>query len=316
MKSKADLRLVAFIDVLGFGNRVKRAKSPVELDSIDRDLSIVQREFQASKVDPDVREVHKYLGKSVRAFSDCVVVSVPLNSELTEISGSFDTLMSEVSNLAFAQARCAARGIFLRGGVEIGYWQERSGRLVSSALARAYDLERRERMPILGLADLPNKFFGRHRERNFYSPDSDPFTRTFLRYRDLKSGETFVFLDYLRIVINEIGSEFTREELQGIRKADPLEREAMAEASRDSNVRRYMGLHQTAIMKAYAQTQDHHVRLKYRWLAKYHNETVGRFRGADFSTLLIPARSIRPLSSRFTITRLQQRKSRPPHSIN
>ena len=50
---------------------------------------------------------------------------VPSTSELAIYEGEYDVLMSEVVPLAYAQGRCAANGIFLRGGVDHGFWYKR-----------------------------------------------------------------------------------------------------------------------------------------------------------------------------------------------
>lgn len=52
------------------------------------------------------------LKNGLLAFSDCIVISVPLRSDLAEHEGTFDVLMSELTSFAWAQGACVLRGIF------------------------------------------------------------------------------------------------------------------------------------------------------------------------------------------------------------
>lgn len=133
--------LVGFIDILGFSHKVRSAKTAQDLQAIADAVRLVQREFEAtpSGSTPDVRAIHRLHAKRVLAFSDCVVISIGMRSAMTRHEGTYDPLMMQVCGLAYSQGACVLRGIFLRGGLELGWWWSRQSVLVSSALAAAYD---------------------------------------------------------------------------------------------------------------------------------------------------------------------------------
>lgn len=143
MITRKNLKSGAFacIDLLGYSDRVKRINSDEDLRKLDDEVVLVQRAFEHKSSDDFVRKSKKIVGKRVLAFSDCIVVSVPLHSDLTKLQGAFDVLMSELTSFAIAQGDCVQHGIFLRGGVDLGYWFHRKDTLISPAMVNAYGLE-------------------------------------------------------------------------------------------------------------------------------------------------------------------------------
>src|ERR1051325_2414695 len=95
--------LVAFIDVLGFTERVLRVRTEAELKSLEKDMEAVQDHFAVDTDDEITQESHEVSNKEVLAFSDCIVLSTSLDSELAQLQGTFDVLMSEVASLALSQ---------------------------------------------------------------------------------------------------------------------------------------------------------------------------------------------------------------------
>src|SRR4051812_3099201 len=114
--------LVAFIDLLGFSARVRAIQDPAELGALDRSIRRVQRAFEHKTTDPILREKQKIFQKKVLAFSDCIVVAMSEKSDFAEMQGHFDTEMSELSEFASAQGLCVLNNIFVRGGVDFGWY--------------------------------------------------------------------------------------------------------------------------------------------------------------------------------------------------
>src|SRR5258705_7170100 len=139
--------LFAFIALLGFSNRVEAITTEEQLRVSDDDVVYVQNEFEHKSSDKFIQEEHKIVGKSVLAFSDCLVISVPLRSQMADFQGTFDLLMSELNSYAWALGTCVLRGIFLRGGVDLGFWYRRKDTLISPAMVLAYRLEHTALVP-------------------------------------------------------------------------------------------------------------------------------------------------------------------------
>jgi hypothetical protein len=112
-------------------------------------MSCTSNEYKC--FDKFIKEEKKILGKSVLAFSDCLVISAPLRSQLADIQGTFDLLISELSSDAWAQGTCVLRGIFPRGDVDLGFWYRQKDTLISSAMVLAYRLEHAACVPMIAI---------------------------------------------------------------------------------------------------------------------------------------------------------------------
>lgn len=121
--------LVAFIDILGFSNKIVAAKTAAELKAIYDEVRTVQRELEKPSAgdNPDEQEgVNSDHGKKVIAFSDGVVVAITSNCKAGPIMMPYDLFMMEIWTIIIAQARCVAKGIFLRGGIGRGTFFSRT----------------------------------------------------------------------------------------------------------------------------------------------------------------------------------------------
>jgi hypothetical protein len=148
------------------------------LCALHDEVVFVHDQFEHKTADASIRESHKVVGKSVLAFSDCVVVSVSLRSDLTALQGTCVVLMSEFTSFALAQGACVLRGIFLRGGVDLGFWFRRKGTLISPAMVNAYRLERDACIPMIAVTPDLRKYLANHANRCFYNSDFDPIPKT------------------------------------------------------------------------------------------------------------------------------------------
>ena len=133
---------------MGFGNRLAAAKTVSDIESIERDINLIQAEFDFNATDELTRDVISSCKKTILAFSDSVIVNIPLESEATAYSGTFDLVMGELTGFAYAQGSCVLKNLFLRGGLDLGWWYHKESTLISQSMARA-SLERRRRVPRL-----------------------------------------------------------------------------------------------------------------------------------------------------------------------
>ncbi|MEP9404659.1 hypothetical protein [Sphingomonas sp. VNH70] len=295
-KRYTTIGMVAFIDLLGFSERVKAITKIEHLKSIERDVRRTQAWFDHRTKDEVLKTSHKLKRKKVLAFSDCLVLTIPAFSELAEHEGDFDVLMEEIPTIARAQALCVTNGIFLRGGISFGLWHKRGDRIVSPAMVEAYEAEGAAVVPMIAIAETMLKHFKEHPHRDFYSKDSDPFRRYFRYYDNLPAppGETRSawVIDYLPLCLGELDWIPDHADMPAYLAADPETRARIQSEAYDRNVRHAIEVHRQAIVSAHAAAGVPKVRAKYAWLAHYHDDAVGRFWPGVPSGYLIGALSI------------------------
>jgi hypothetical protein len=82
---------VAFIDILGFGDLARSAKTPDQLQKLYESLDAIRHEFEFRPRDKLRKEEHRAIEKRVLMFSDCIVTAMPLKSEYTRLTGTFES---------------------------------------------------------------------------------------------------------------------------------------------------------------------------------------------------------------------------------
>ena len=284
-RKNISLGVTAFLDILGFGDRVLTATSVKDVDHIAKDVRRIQEEFDYKPKDPAIREIHGHYKKTVLAFSDSVIVNVPLQSEMTELEGTFDSLMSELSSMAFAQARCVNQGLFLRGGVDLGWWYRRGSTLVSQSMARAYKAEGAADVPVIALTDDLYQFFSGHTARQHYSDDIEPVRRLLRQYSASgpRGQVTYWYLDYISTFAESIDWITSKAHHREYLIADPDKKEEVMEKGYKKNLDSWFAHHARAVENAHARASSEKVKQKYVWLAAYHNEIAPRFTKAGAS---------------------------------
>jgi hypothetical protein len=272
--------ITAFLDVLGFSERILTAKTNTDFEGIIADIESIQRAFDFKSKDKDVKEAHAGSKKSVLAFSDSVIVNLALQSKLTKLQGTFDPVMSELSGMALAQGQCVASGLFLRGGVDIGWWYRKSTVLASESLVRAYRTEGSAIFPVIRLTDGLHKFVSTHPHRKFYSNDIEPVL-TLLREYKGTGGDgkpiSFWYLDYLSVVVESLDWVTSAAQRQKCLAAAPEKRDRIREMGYRANIRNWLRHHAQMIKRAHAKSKDARVKAKYEWLADYHNEIAPKY---------------------------------------
>ena len=111
--------------------------------------------------------------------------------------------MGELSGIALAEGQCVESGLFLRGGVDIGWWYRKSTILASESLVRAYRAERDAVVPVIRLSDESSiKWVSNHPHRNHYSKDMEPVRNILREFKGKdRNGKplSFWYVDYLSI---------------------------------------------------------------------------------------------------------------------
>ena len=282
-KSKLSYGLTAFIDILGFGSQVASANSGYDLEELLECIGRIRKAFDYKPKNRSKKEIHAAYAKSVLAFSDSVIVNVPLASEMTEIEGTFDALMSELHSMAFAQATCIEHALFMRGGVDLNWWYRDGTTLVSKSLANAYALEGAASVPVIAVTNRVYEFLANHSGRAAYSEDYDPLPTMIREYSGVVAGKDINIrhLDYLSIFAREVDWTPTLANREALRSLSAEQKDHQMEAWRLANLRYWFAGHARTIELAYSQGHPAAIQAKYEWLAEYHNEVAPGFTDDD-----------------------------------
>jgi hypothetical protein len=248
-------------------------------------VSLVRKEFEHKPTQESTREVHKISRKTVLAFSDCLVISVPIRSPEAAQIGDFDVIMSELTGLAFSQCNCVFNDVFLRGGVDFGMWFRRGDTIISPALVHAYGIEREASVPIIAITDGLYAYLAEHPQRRQYSEAIDPIRRSFIRAENLPNGKGPWFIDYAHICLNEMDGAIPMSQRDTYRAASADEQQRMRDEAFARNWRGWAKQHASAIVKAHSAAATDVVRAKYAWLADYHNDTIEAWAGREIAEL-------------------------------
>ncbi len=272
--------ILAFVDLLGFSDRVARIETEEDLIELDEDISFVQTQFEHQAPEDFIKESHRLMKKRVRAFSDCLVISVPIQSQLSRVQGAFDTLLGELDSFALAQGMCVNRRIFLRGGVDIGFLFSRRASLISPALVKSYNLERAASAPLIALTPELRTYLTEHPGRTAYSADADPIAWSLMDAENLPNGESHCCLNYFGTCLRNVDPAFDADDQRKLRAVEGEERDTMVSEAWQSAALAWAQSHGDAIRAGYQGAGTNGVREKYIWLAGYHDREVEKFFGA------------------------------------
>ncbi|CAJ5659412.1 Uncharacterised protein [Burkholderia pseudomallei] len=276
IKQHITLGLTAFLDILGFGARVAAAEHAEDVAAIAQAVEWIQEAFEFRGKESWQEEVHAHARKTVLAFSDSVVVHVPLVSDATKFQGTFDPFLSEIYDLAIAQAACVARGLFLRGGLDLGWWYRNGDVLVSQGLARAYRAEGLANVPVIALTEDIYQYLSEHPDRANYAEEIEPLGRLLRHYTGPRSDGTsqkFWFIDYIGTYVRNVEWQpGSREQLEEYKRATPERKDELWMAGCHENQQRWLAHHARTIEAAFGRAGSPSVAQKYRWLSLYHNE--------------------------------------------
>ena len=285
-KARPDLTprpfLVAFIDILGFGNEIQRVETQEELQRAHAKIRLVQKEFQkpSAAEDPEEQSVlNSDSGRRVIALSDAVVVAITPSCPALSVMGPYDLLGFAIYELLLAQAICAvSHGIFVRGGISHGPFFFEDDILLSPALARAYDLETNYAVyPLIVVPDSTRQAI-LNTPKEHYAPGTDPTPRYFAKHGRRKwRGEQLYFLDYAPVMLEDAHRGWTPEDhcdyLDAKNKGDEQEMQAALNRRALKDAAYFLELHRRKLEEASFANGAERIRKKYRWLMKYHNRS-------------------------------------------
>lgn len=244
--------LVAFIDLLGWGNKLLSAKTYTDLATLINVLKIFHGDFDsdyAKRLAPHEKE---NVGEHIEILSDALVVVLYLNSGNALCHGQYEEIRLKFWDFALAQARCAVGGIFLRGGVSRGYCVKGEGVLLSDALVKAHDLEGAAKYPVIAVSD---ELYENWRKLPFYDEEEASIYTTVDTRED---GPRFRFIDYINVTLGILQGE-----------------------SCGMNEVEFLAKHKASIINAINQVKSSDnpegVLQKYEWLKRYHDKYASEY---------------------------------------
>lgn len=264
IKKRTSAGIAIFIDLLGFGKKVVDAISFADIKNIVNSLSVVREAFDYDKTGISTTTEEKRY-----ALSDSVITFIPLQSEAMKYTHSFDVLLNEICNLAYDQMICIENGIFIRGGVSLGWFYEDGHNFISDALTQAVSIENNIWAPVIGISDHTIQHFLDSKGRDFYSEDADPMNNGIFEKCTIKNKE-YYFLNYLKIAIEAVSPKITPEFKALLRAGDESSQKMLNEAYLHAHSEA-LKLHKEKILDAIKDVTEEDVLSKYQWLIDYHN---------------------------------------------
>ncbi|HMP83920.1 MAG TPA: hypothetical protein PKA41_14570 [Verrucomicrobiota bacterium] len=271
--------LVAFVDILGFSEDIANATTPEALTRVYEKLLFVQQEFEKPSAVEDTEDqaaLNEDYGKRVIALSDGVVIAVTDDCSGARHMGQFDFFMQEIWRMMLVQARCAVKGIFLRGGISRGTFFFEDDILLSPPLVTAYRLESKLAVhPVILIDPATKDFLTTARGRGRYSAEDDTFARYFRPFQSPNAPAQELFmLNYLPITRDEDHGWVYKEDREAYIKARDEDKSHLLYQRDVKNGAWFLGLHKSSVLAAYHAATEPQVKAKYLWLMQYHNDCV------------------------------------------
>lgn len=165
-KLKTEENIVAFVDILGFTDFVRKYDSgilPNVLNEID-DAFTTSNDFltmNLSRNEHDMFNWKKYL--KVRLFSDCLCAAIPTKINYNDWYYNF--LFFNLY-IATYQILLMEKGFFSRGGISIGSFFSNENMIFSGALVNSVELEKKAVFPRIIISNDLIKKISQHPEAN------------------------------------------------------------------------------------------------------------------------------------------------------
>ena len=181
------LSAVAFIDLLGYSNRIREAESIAAANQELQRIRIAWDEAAAHwlKVDDDQWR----LPHQVRFFTDCLVIGDPIHDPHLKAEPELGSLFFFLS---LFQLQMILHGVFVRGALSVGHLYMDDHMIFGTALLDVVEAEKTVACnPRIILSDFANDLVEKHMEW-YACPELAPHNCALLR-----DADGHVFVDYL-----------------------------------------------------------------------------------------------------------------------
>ena len=178
-------RIFAFVDVLGFKERVGKSVADPEKQHLIKEAMDIIHSYKTLNDAGEDGGLRKF-GVQVTTFSDSAILSYPV---------SFDgALFHALLDLIHMQIDLAYLGVFIRGGITIGPAYHDEVNAFGPAMVEAYELESGSAVYPRIILTGQTLSAGIAASRNQRNPTDIALLRTLLR----QDQDGFYYLDYLR----------------------------------------------------------------------------------------------------------------------
>ena len=241
-------KVVAFVDILGFGTLIESTKEPKAAVDIIAALEEILSYYKA--------KIPNFRSLNAKLFSDCLM-----------ISSTSDDMISLLLTAWLFQMSMVRRGYFCRGGISFGNHYESDSLIFSQALVKAYRLESEvAKYPRIVLDD---EVMGRLEDTDSEKYYNNLYDLSWDFVRRDSDAKGFVdYLAFFGVSSNRVPSaKYFPPAPGGYRLAE---------------------LHRDHILQNIEPTHsDSSVREKFEWLINYHNKSVETYFGNEKSDLFL-----------------------------
>lgn len=278
IKTRTKAGLAVFIDLLGFGQRVKSVATFVDLANVKNQIEIAHNYFDIDKNDESRKQYLKATGQVDFALSDSIFSFIPLQSKSIKYTEEFGSVMSDLAGIAYSQMDCVMKGVFVRGGVSLGWYYQDKKNFISDALVDAVSLEKQICYPVICVSDSIIDRYKASKERGYYSESIDPFKNNFFLTINIGS-KSLHFINYLKICIEAVSPKFTSEEKASLKTMLPEDAQSYTDKKYWETQAEYLIQHKTAIEQGTISAgKNKRAEEKYKWLKRYHNSIAEPFK--------------------------------------
>ncbi len=228
--------LITYLDILGFRDLIQH-RTPGEISRVVRILK------EKTKPDEQVAKIH---GMKFFNFSDTAVRITPVYTPLN-IKNPFGYLYWEILSLVHIQHELIRQGIIVRGALSAGDIVKSWGVMYGPGLVQAYELEKEACYPRIIIDELLFKELKINSSLRAHEYKEElGYISSLVR----KDTDGYRFVDYLRAIADEM--DYPEQDYPHfLRKHADLIAEGLLRHRLEKKVLR-----------------------KFKWLQKYHNDTI------------------------------------------
>lgn len=185
--------IVAFFDILGFSEELRRAEAENRMDEYLQKIDSVLRVTYEVSRDSTSDDYRERLSWEVKTFTDNIALGHPIGSSDEDVSGhtSEGDYGFVMGHVALLQLGLALEGFFVRGGIAVGDLYMDDELVFGVGLLDAVEAEKSADTPRVVLNMAASELVQGHMKR-YSSPETAPQSRSLLRDEDNQ-----LFLNYL-----------------------------------------------------------------------------------------------------------------------
>lgn len=273
--------IVLSADLLGLSSEVCNVSDEHGVTRLLNRLDCFVEQFSA--INYEDKESQEFFAKKYWAFSDGIVICWYSGSDAQSTMTEFDADLDQLSGIGAAQAQIMLENRQLvSGGIGSGWIVERNTTVSGTALVEAARIEKKIKMPFIGVEQSLYDFYKNHPGRGFYSKDFDPIPEIFIP--PCNYTRNYPALDYLMIGLAQVDlTDSQIRQSKGIAGGEAQQQ--FRNECWSKNRLSFIEQHKTLVTEGLRHS-DREVRDKYDALRRHHNFRVSELY-TDSADLLV-----------------------------